>query len=326
MNYTAVVVTITDRGYIIPTFILILSLRYYKVQAQIHVLCVDLTEEEKQLFTQFDDVVVFDADLSNKRNPTTRKAEAILTVTNKDIKLISLFDGDCIVTGDITHLLKQDTPSLSARFKSRKEDGWVFSKYYEEGDEYGYIPKKILDEWQRHVGELEKPSRKNTVAGGNLAVHTDYLWFIKKWHEQMMQILPNYNTGVAYDYKLTAYSQLDESILNSLLTFSEEVPPLTAGWFDKDPDAFLAHLGPGNPRYWKRFPKSKLVYLDKILMFIDWGKNENYKFPKLSWTLNAKLKWVIKFVAHLFELKVIAKRIVKKILVLRHIRKYQENI
>lgn len=326
MKYPAVVVTITDRGYIIPTFILILSLKYYKVQAHIHVLCVDLTPDEKRLFTQFGDVETFDADLTNLRNPTTRKAEAILTAEHHEVELISLFDGDCIVTGDITPFFKQELKSLSARFKSPKEDGWVFSKYYNKDDKYGTIPKKILDIWQKDVGERETPARSNTVAGGNMTVHREYLWFIRKWHEQMLRVLPNYNTGVAYDYKLLAYSQLDESVLNSLLTFSEKIPPLTQGWFDRDPEIYLAHLGPGKPRYWKRFPKRKLAYLDKILMFIRWGRKEGFDFPKLSWTLNHRLKWLIVLLANLFELKEIAKKVVKRILIILHIRKYQEEI
>jgi hypothetical protein len=142
----------------------------------------------------------------------------------------------------------------------------------------------------------------------------------------MLRVLPNYNTGVAYDYKLLAYSQLDESVLNSLLTFSEKIPPLTQGWFDRDPEIYLAHLGPGKPRYWKRFPKRKLAYLDKILMFIRWGRKEGFDFPMLSWTLNHRLKWLIVLLANLFELKEIAKKVVKRILIILHIRKYQEEI
>ncbi len=326
MKNSAVVVTITDNGYIIPTFILILSLKYYKVKTNIHVLCVGLSEEEKELFSQFEDVRTFDADMSNLRNPTTRKAEAILTAKDCGFEIISLFDGDCIATGDITPFFKQDNPSLSARFKSPKEDGWVFSKYYTREDEYGGIPMIILKQWKRDVNELDSPQRKNTVAGGNLSIHTDYLWFIEKWHKQMMKVLPNYNTGVAYDYSLTAYSQLDESVLNSLLTFSREVPPLTSGKFDSDNEIYLAHLGPGRPRYWKRFPKRKLIYLESILAFIKWGRAEGYKFPELSWPLDPKMKYFTIAVANIFELKELAKRIVKRVLVLFHIRKFQKEI
>ncbi len=326
MKNSAVVVTITDKGYIIPTFILILSLKYFKVQAHVNVLCVGLSEAEKKLFSQFEDVNTFDADLDNHRNPTTRKAEAILTAKDGGYEMISLFDGDCIVTGDITPFFRQDEPSLSARFKSPKEDGWVFSKYYQPDDIYGYIPKVILEQWKMDVGESETPRRKNTVAGGNLSIHKDYLWFIDKWHTQMMKVLPNYNTGVAYDYSLTAYSQLDESVLNSLLTFADKVPPLTAGKFDTDPNIYLAHLGPGRPRYWKRFPKRKLVYLDSILTFIKWGREKGYSFPILSWPLNPKLRLFTKAIAYLFETKELAKKIVKKILIILHLRKYQEEI
>ena len=309
------IVVVTDRRYFLPVFVLILSLKYHNVKAYIKVLGVGLTQEERELLEQFEHVAVFAGDPSNKRNPASRKAEAMLLAENDDIDSISLLDGDCIVTGDITPYLVRHTDGISARKKSKEEDGVVFSdqnKYTSE-DQYGTVPKSILAVWQRDVGERSESRIENTVTGGNLSIGMAHLDFIRSWHEQIMKVLPNKPNKMAYDYSDHAYFQMDESVLNSLLAFKEVVPPVYTGWFDQDPDAYVAHLGPCNPRYWKFWRCDRLKYYAPVMALLDWGGKE-YSLPTLTWALKKHYKPVVYSVAYVYEVKNILKKGAKRIL------------
>ena len=279
------VVTITDRNYVLPVYILLLSLKYHGVQCRARVLGVDLTEEQKRLLDQFDGVEIIEGDLSNSRNATTRKAEAILAARDTGAEFITLLDGDCIATGDITKYLTPDRPGLMSRRKTDAEDGGCFRKHYLPGEKRGGVPQKILDSWREDVGDRPESAIRNTVIGGNLCVHRDHLEFIELWHAQMMKVLPNEGTEYAYDYNSQAYFQLDESVLNSLLAFSSKAPPMLDYLFGKDVNAYVAHLGPGRPRFWEGWRFDRLRYHPQIMTMLDWGRDRGYELPKLPWTL-----------------------------------------
>ena len=68
----------------------------------------------------------FEADAATGMGPAARKGEAILTDEDDASEYISLLDGDCIVTGDITPHLAPAGETLFARHKSPEEDGRVF--------------------------------------------------------------------------------------------------------------------------------------------------------------------------------------------------------
>jgi hypothetical protein len=308
---THAIVTISDRRFFIAVFVLIVSLRRYNVQAVIHVLSVGLSPEEKALIEQFPDVHVFEGDPANLRNPTCRKAEAILTAADTKADVISLLDADCIINGDITPYLDQEVKGLSACLKPPSEDGAVFRKRYDPDDEFGTIPKRVLAQWRQDVGERTEPAIANTACGGNLSIHRDYLDFVRRWHEQMMKVLPNRDLGVAHDFASTAYFQLDESVLNSLLAFAHKTPPLSRSNFDLNPDACVLHLGPCNPRYWAFWRKDRLRYYRPVMDLLDWARAQGYKLPKLPWALNKKQVLRVYIVAYGYEVYVQAKNVAK---------------
>ncbi len=308
------IVTIADGSYVIPAYVLILSLLRHNVQARIHLLGVGLSADQKALFTQFPAVRVFEADLSNRRNAATRKAEALLTAAEVPCETISLFDADCIVTGNLTRYLDQTTPGLSARFKTPPEDAMVFHARYEPGEPRGGIPRKMLAVWQRDVGERPAPALANTICGGNLTLHHTHLGFARQWHAQMMKVLPNRATPQAHDPANLAYSQLDESVLNSLLAFAREVPPLSRGRFDLDPAACLIHLGPCNPRYWVFWRLDRLRHYQPVIELIEWAQQSGYRTPPLTWSLKRSWKPLVILVAYAYETWPRAKRLAKRIL------------
>lgn len=313
-EYPFIIVTISDSNYVIPTYVLILSLLRHKVQAMIHLLGVGLSDAEKALFTQFKQVRIFEADLGNVRNATTRKAEAMLTAEPFQCETVSLFDADCIVTGDLTRHLAQKVPGLSARLKTPDEDAMVFRIRYEPGEAPGSIPKKMLEIWQRDVGERTEPAIKNTVCGGNLTVHKRFLGFNRHWHSQMMKVLPNQGTKQAHDFRNFAYSQLDESVLNSLLAFAKDAPPVSRGEFDQDPSACLIHLGPCNPRYWTFWRLDRLRFYMPVVELLEWAQREGYKTPVLTWSMKRSSKPLVYLVAYGYEAWLSVKQLARKIL------------
>ncbi len=307
------IVTIADRRYFMPVFILILSLKFHKVKAYIKVLGVDLREDEKEFISQFDNVEVYDADPSNKRGAFSRKAEAILLAAKDDVQTISLLDGDCIVTGDISPYLTKDVEGFSTRHKSMKEDGEIFAarNCYQDDDIYGTIPKSILVIWQNDVCERDHSRLTNTIASGNLTVCKKDLDFIKCWDSQIMKILPNEPGKIAHNFLSFAYFQTDEHVLNSLLAFKNNVPKLSPGWFDQDPDAFVAHLGPSCfPRYWFFWIYGRLQYYRPVMELLEWGR-VNYNLPKLTWALKKRNKLIVFICAYLYEVVISSKKIIK---------------
>ena len=313
-EFPFVIVTICDSNYVIPTYVLVLSLLRHGVRAMIHVLGVGLSASEKAVFTQFKQVRVFDADPANTRHPATRKAEAMLTAEAFPCETVSLFDADCIVTGDLTRYLAQETPGWSARLKTPDEDAMVFRQRYEPDETPGGIPKKMLEIWQRDVGERTEPAVKNTACSGNLTVHRRYLGFTRHWHAQMMKVLPDQRLKQAHDFRSFAYSQVDESVMNSLLAFAHDAPPISRGQFDKDPNACLIHLGPCNPRYWTFWRLDRLKYYQPVVELIEWAQRQGYQTPTLTWSLKRAWKPLVVLVAYGYEAWVVAKRMAKKVL------------
>jgi hypothetical protein len=166
----------------------------------------------------------------------------------------------------------------------------------------GGIPKKVLKIWAEDVNENTDCAITNTYTGGNLGIHRSYLSFIEKWHEQIMNVIPNnYDTGMAYDFNSFAYFQLDESVLNSLLAFSGSPPPTVDFLLNQDPRAYLSHLG-GRPKPWKIWRKDLIKYLPHVLNFIEWGKQNNYTFPKIPWAFNRRYKPLIYTTTFFYEL------------------------
>jgi len=281
-RFNNVIVTITDKTFFAAVYVLLLSIKYHRVKAKINILCVGLGPEEKAYLGQFDGVELFDADLSNTRNPSTRKAEALLTAEKDRVEYVTLLDGDGLVMGDITPYISPGKV-LSTRVKSDEEDASVFASRYEPGEKRGAIPEKMLRIWQRDVGERETARLTNSIASGNLTIHTEFFDFVRKWHAQMMKVLPSVDKGSSRDFDSCAYFQLDESVLESLLAFAHGAPPVAPGLLNQDPSAYVAHLGP-HPKPWKLLCTRKLKYYGPITEFVDWARREGYEVPKLPWT------------------------------------------
>jgi len=298
-----VAVTITDSNFFIAVFTLLLSLQFHKVRAKMHVLSVNLSDEEKRLLRQFPGTQVIEADPDNPRGPACRKGEAILAAAriSPEATHISLFDGDTLATGDITEHLCPDGEALFGRWKTPAEDGQIFATRYEADDVPGTIPRQILKIWQQDVNERSTPMIHNTVCGGNLTVHRKALGFIERWQSQMDKVLPVHIKG-AHHFESKAYFQVDESVLNSLLAFAYDAPAALPAKLNIDPKAYVAHLGPNNPKPWVLWRPEKLCYYPQVARFFTWAKQEGYELPVVPWTFQQRNKLAVIASAHLFGL------------------------
>ena len=296
-----VAVTITDSNFFIAVFTLLLSMQYHKVRAKMHVLSVNLSAEEKRLLRQFSGTQVIEANADNTRGPTCRKGEAILAAAqvSPEATHISLFDGDTLATGDISEYLCPDGETLFARWKTPEEDGQIFATRYEAGEAAGGIPRQILQVWQQDVNERTTSRIHNTVCGGNLTVHRKVLGFIERWQSQMDKVLPE-NLQGAHHFDSHAYFQVDESVLNSLLAFAHDAPTALPAKLNIDAQAYVAHLGPNNPKPWVLWRPEKLRYYPQVAGFFTWAKKEGYEMPQVPWTFQQRNKLAVIGSAHLF--------------------------
>ncbi len=296
-----VAVTITDSNFFIAIFTLLLSLHYHKVRAKMHVLSVNLSEEEKCLLRQFPGTQVIEANPDNSRGPASRKGEAILAAAriSPEATHISLFDGDTLATGDITEYLCPEGEALFGRWKTPEEDGRIFASRYAADDTVGTIPRQILQIWQQDVNERTTPRIHNTVCGGNLTVHRNALGFIERWQSQMNKVLPENLMG-AHDFNSKAYFQVDESVLNSLLAFAHDAPTALPAKLNIDPKAYVAHLGPNTPKPWVLWRPEKLCYYPQVAGFFAWAKKEGYELPLVPWTFQQRNKLAVIASAYTF--------------------------
>lgn len=308
-----IVTVIADSGFVIPVYILILSLKKVQPEQRIHVLGISLPEAEKKLFTQFENVFVFDASIPRSGLPGAMrviadllKAEAMLTAKDCEEPWIALLDGDCIATGDISPYLAPGKPALCVRSRSAAEDNRIFRYYRKPGEPDSGIPPRFLNRWQHDVGQRNGPARSSTVCSGNLLIHRDHLDFIESWQAFMHKVLPD-RTPFKAD---TAYYMPAEFALSALLMFAENVPPVREVLLNSNPDAYLAHLGPA-PVYWRFWTMKSVPYFDRIMQLLDEAKRQGYAIPVLPYALKKRNKVIILAAACGYEAICRVRRVVK---------------
>lgn len=313
-----VITIIADSNFVIPVYILVLSLKFFQPAQRIHILGISLSGEEKKFFTQFENVFVFDASIPRSNKPGAMriiadilKGEALLTAETCDEPWVALLDGDCIATGDITPYLAPDEPALYARSRSVKEDDRIFRYYRRPGEPANGIPERFLKRWREDVGQRTVPARATTVLSGNLILHRDYLDFCRTWKNIMQKVLVHEEPSKTD----TAYFMPAEFVLSAWLMFAENPPPVREVQLNSNPEAYLAHLGPA-PRYWLFWTQKNLPYFDRIMRLLDLAKEQGYAIPLLPYALKKRNKPAIIAIAFAYRvinsMKWKAKRLYKK--------------
>jgi hypothetical protein len=287
-----VVTVVADSGFVLPVYILVLSLKKFQPAQRIHILGISLTEEETRFFTQFENVFVYEASLSRSDRPGAMriiadilKGEALMTAASCDEPWAALLDGDCIATGDISPYLAPAEPALYVRTRSAAEDTRIFQYYRRPGEPPAGIPPAFLQRWKEDVGQRDTPARQTTALSGNLVLHRNFFGFATVWRNFMERVLD----PVHPEKTDTAYYMPAEFALSAWLLFADDPPPVREVLLNSDPDAYLAHLGPA-PKYWRFWTKKNLIYFDRVMNLLESAKEKRYSIPVLPFALKKRNK------------------------------------
>lgn len=310
-----IVTVIADSNFVLPVYILILSLKFHMPGLRIHILGISLSAEEKSLFTQFDRVFVFDSSIPRSDRPGSMriiadilKGEALLTAKDCDEPWIALLDGDCIATGDLTPYLAPAEPALYARSRTPEEDSRIFHYYRRPGEPEDGIPLTFRSRWEQDVGQKKTPARATTVLSGNLILHRQYLDFARTWKRFMEKVLIHTDPSKTD----VAYYMPAEFALSAWLMFAENPPPVRDVLLNSDPEARLVHLGPA-PKYWRFWIFRNLEFFDPVIRLLDWADAEGYTIPLLPASLKKRNKKIVIAVATAYEMFIWMRRWMKQL-------------
>ncbi len=280
------VVTAGDMNYFWGVFLLAASMRKHGMDEPILVFADKYTPQAKELLTQFAPIRIVDAPPS-KRSMTCRKAEAMLCA---DTEFMTWIDCDGFFSGNCSGMLAPERPEeIHVRLRGAAEMTG-FRRFYGPGETHGAIPKAMTDVWQRDVGERSDAALPGCVSACALSIGATRRDFLERWDRQMKQVLPDDNVGVT-DSRTTAYFQTDESVLNSLLSFMKDAPPISSGYrLNRKPGPIYIHFV-CHPKPWKGWTDYSFTSYDAYIDVVKWLISQNYRMPgALPFSLRPGLK------------------------------------
>ena len=278
MKPNITIVTACDRNYLWGAFLLIASASRNIPQIPIHLLQTGFTPEDIALFTQFPQVSVIQLSEDDSRNVSNRKSEAILSA---ETDYIAWMDADCMVIGNIENQLIPTNGEFQVRLREASENAWIWCEHYQPGDKKGSLPQAVAAKWQQDVNQLSHPRLDVTCVANTFVIHRRHLPFIRQWRAQIAAVLPAGNHGLI-DHRSPAYFMIDESVLSSVVAFSELTPPISPFLLNRDPNAHVAHFG-ANPKPWKRWRKQFWYCHKHVIELVDWLAANGKSAPPIPW-------------------------------------------
>ena len=284
MNTTNVtIVSACDRKFLWGAYLLAASCAKYLPQNPVHILQTGFTDADKTLLSQFPNVKVLTLEDNDPRNVANRKSEALLSA---DTEFVAWMDADCMVIGDISSFLHPLNGELMMRMREPWENAWVWRNHYAPGEKPGGLPKSVLDKWRADVGQLQTPLVDTTCVTNCFVLHRRHLDFIRQWKSQIAKVIPPAHAGVV-DNRNPAYFMTDESVMSSLLAFSNIAPPISEFRIDRERARHVAHFG-ANPKPWVGW-RLRIWYCHApIMQLLDWARASGYQTPPIPWSLDPK--------------------------------------
>ena len=277
-----------DHKYFWGTFILTASMRMNGMDEPVLIYQTGFTNEMREALKKLGDVEFYDAP-NSKLNMTCRKPDAMLAAKNEYIAWI---DCDAYFVGNCSSLLHSPEPdTITIRQRTIAENIAIFNnmRLYGPEDSNGSIPQKVLDVWRRDVNESQTPHLNKCVSACAFTIHSSQRHFLELWREQMLKVLPGKDTGVTANV-MSAYYQLDESVLNSLLCFMENPPQMSPFMLDQDGKTMYWHMV-NTPKPWQWWSRYSLMYYRDIMKIIAWAEENGLLPDKLPFALNRKYEW-----------------------------------
>ena len=302
------VVTAGDINFLWGIFLLIVSMRKAGMDEPVLVGAYNFTPEAEDVLTQLGDVTIFT--LKDIDHSLTCYKPLVMQQT--ETEYITWIDGDGFFIGNCSKRLPPLSPDeIHIRMRQPEENSQAF-RGYEYGEDARSIPKAVLDAWKADVGSDSEPRIPRNCVACSFSIHRSAVPFLRKWHEQMMKVLPAGNVGVV-DHTLKYYHMLDESVLNSVLCFYSGAPRVSDSYrLDKDPNELFGHFG-GAPKPWIGWAPHSFKHFDKYTAVADWAVGQGYKLPgPLPFSLDPKHKTMCRLLQHPVYFNMKLKRRLKK--------------
>jgi hypothetical protein len=310
------IVSACDRNFLWGAYLLGASCAKNLPQTPVHLLQTGFTPADIDLLRQFPTVKVLPLDPGDLRNVCNRKAEALLTA---DTEYLGWLDSDCMVIGDVSRLLPPANGEFQIRLRAPQENAWVWRNHYAPGEARGGLPQSVRKTWQADVGQRTAPLLDTTCVSNAFILHQRHLGLIRQWKTQIAKVLPTKNTGVV-DSSNPAYFMTDESVLTSLLAFSDIAPPVSEFQLDRDPARFVAHFG-ANPKPWVKWNLRHWYAHPPIMELLDWAAKAGYRTPPIPWSLQKQNRTKAYLIAQANDLKFRARSLAGNVLRAAGVRK-----
>ena len=277
------IVSACDWNFLWGAYLLAASAARFLPETPVHILQTGFTDDDKALLEQFPTVKVLSLPDNDPRNVANRKSEALLSA---DTEFVAWLDADCMVIGDISKYLIPMNGEFQIRMRAAAENAWVWRNHYAPGEPRGGLPKSVLEKWRADVGQLEKPLVDSACVTNCFVLHQRHLDFVRQWKSQIAKVIPPAHAGVV-DNRNPAYFMTDESVMTSLLAFSNIAPTPGEFLLDRDAKAHVAHFG-ANPKPWTQW-RLRLWYCHPhIMSLLDWARASGYKLPPLPWSFEKR--------------------------------------
>jgi hypothetical protein len=270
------IVSACDRNFLWGAFLLAASCAKYLPATPVQILQTGFTDADQALITQFPTVKLLPLTDNDPRSVSNRKAVALLTA---DTEFVAWLDADCMVIGDITSLLPPPNGDFQIRLRGPKENAWIWRNHYGPGEAPGGLPKSVLKQWQTDIGQLAPPRLDTTCVANVFVLHRRHLDFIRHWQSQITRVIAPRDVGVV-DNSNPAYFMMDESVLTSLLAFSNIAPPIGEYRLDREANRHVAHFG-ANPKPWTRWNMRLWYCHPHVMSLLDWARASGFRTPPL---------------------------------------------
>ena len=268
------VVTVGDANFGWGIFLLIASMRKSGMDEPVLVGAYRFPPGLADALTQFDDVTICPLDRI-ERSLTCYKP-TVMRQARTDY--ITWIDGDGFFSGNCSKRLPPlNDDEIHIRMRQPGENAQAF-RGYEYGEDGRSIPKAVLEAWKADVAGSAEPRTLRSCVASSFSIHRSALPFLEKWHEQMLKVLPSGNVGVV-DHTLKYYHMLDESVLNSVLSFYPGAPRVSDEYrLDKDENELFRHFW-GNPKPWNGWTRYSFRHFDAYAAVADWALEQGCKLP-----------------------------------------------